>query len=77
MIWESLGACDRYIVGQATVQVALPVKAATCQYCRFISSHPAYERYYCKLTDEWLLNWKRERGAECPIKWEELNGKEG
>lgn len=76
MKWESLGGCDRYIVGQAEIKIALPAKATTCQYCSFISYHPAYERHYCKLTDEWLLNWKKERGAECPVKWEVASEKD-
>jgi hypothetical protein len=64
-VFEPLGACDSYVWGEATIRIPLPRKAASCQYCPFISTHAPYDRYYCKITNEWLLNWKRERGELC------------
>lgn len=70
-MWQSLGSCEHYIKGKAVIEVALPAKAPHCQYCDYLSYQSAYERHYCRITGEWLLNFKKERGRLCPVTWEE------
>gem|GEM_PF-2295702 len=70
MIWESLGSCDNYIIGEATIKAALPAKAPYCQYCTYISYQQSYDRHSCRITGEWILNYKKERGEQCPFIFE-------
>jgi len=66
-MWESLGECSSYIVGKAMVIIPLPEKKPVCQYCPQIRYQQAYDRHHCGLTSEWLMDYKRERGRECPL----------
>lgn len=66
---ESLGKCYEYIVGTANIQAYLPAKRSTCQYCKYIGNHHAFDRYFCIVTDEWLIDYKRGRGEQCPFVW--------
>ncbi len=61
--------CDSYISGEAEIKIYLPRKAPFCQYCALVSYQSAFDRHYCRLTDEWLLNYKKERGEKCPFDW--------
>lgn len=74
MMFESLGDCGSYIEGKAVVSAALPAKAPYCQYCNFISYHSAYDRHICRITGEYILNYKKERGEQCPFIWEDKDG---
>lgn len=71
--FESLGSCMDYLTGMATIKVSLPRKAPYCQYCPHISYQQAYDRHSCRITGEWILNYKKERGEQCPFDWEEDN----
>lgn len=74
--WDSLGFCDSYLIGEAHITASLPKKSPYCQYCIYISYHGPYDRHYCRITGEWILSYKRERGAKCPFHWKDKDGKE-
>lgn len=69
MMFESLGSCGSYLMGEATIKTSLPAKAPYCQYCPYISYQSAYDRHYCRITEEWILNYRKERGEMCPFDW--------
>ncbi len=68
--WDSLNESLSYKIGSATIKLSLPAKKPYCQYCQHLGCHNATEVYYCRLTDEVLLEWKRERGEFCPFIFE-------
>jgi len=67
--FESLGGCSSYIRGKANIENVLPKSKPFCQYCIYLSYHAAYERHYCRITNEWILNYKKEKGDSCPFEW--------
>lgn len=68
---ESKSECLQYRVGTANIKIAFPAGHETCQYCSMLGYESYYDRYYCRITDEWILNFKKERNEGCPIEWEE------
>lgn len=68
--FEGPGQCKTYLRGEAQVVVHLPATHPHCQYCPHIAYQQPYDRYHCRITGEWIMNYKKERGQECPFKWE-------
>jgi len=68
---ERLGKCERYLEGRGQVKVYVPAQFPTCQFCPLLACQTQFNRYYCRLTDEWILNYNKERGTSCPLEWEE------
>lgn len=61
-----------YTTGTAVIKVSFPENATACQYCRFCRADEALKRYWCRLTDEIIVNpYSLYRGAKCPIVFEE------
>ena len=73
MIWESLGACDAYLTATAEIKIHLPKKKPFCQYCEQVRYQQSYDRHYCGLTGDYLMDIKKERGVLCPLKFEKEN----
>lgn len=71
---ESLGECTRFLYGEAHIKQALPFKKPYCQYCIFLKYQSGYDRFCCSITNEWILDHKRQRGDECPFTWREKDG---
>lgn len=61
-----------YTKATAKVPVYFPENHVACQYCRlFCRYEDAFQRYSCRLTDEWLLDVKHGVGENCPLEFSE------
>ena len=57
-----------YTARTATIDVYFPEGHEACQFCRlFCRYEDSFNRYSCRLTDEWLLDPFHERGRLCPL----------
>ena len=65
------GGVSRYKVGIASIKIYLPYDHPVCQYCWCLGYDNGLDRKFCRLTDEFILQPSRERGFECPIKFDE------
>lgn len=61
----------KYTKGVAVVPVFFPENKVSCQYCPFCKYEDRYYRYSCRLTTEWLLDFKLGVGEQCPLIFEE------
>lgn len=64
---------DFYTKLKGEVDVYFPNGKEVCQYCRYSRSQSDFKRFYCVLTDEFLLNPFATRGNLCPLESEEEN----
>lgn len=61
-----------YTSGMATVDVHFPEDRICCSNCVvFCRYEDAFRRYSCRATGEQILSPFTQRGAACPIKFEE------
>ena len=52
----------------AHVDVFFPEGHIACQYCKlFCRYEENFQRYSCRLTDEWLIGVKQGVGRMCPL----------
>lgn len=57
-----------YTRGIAYVTVSFPEDAVCCGYCSFCRPEPELKRFWCRLTNEMLINpFAPERGTRCPV----------
>lgn len=62
------GGIGSYTKMQLKTELYFPENKVCCQYCRlFCRYEDAYNRYSCRLTDEWLLDIKGGVGHLCPL----------
>lgn len=74
-MWETLGECPGYVIGEATIKAALPASHPVCKYCQpYVRYESAYDRYSCRITGEYLFSINKERGKLCPFRWEGEKG---
>lgn len=64
------GGVLHYTTGQAVVPVAFPEDEILCQWCRFCRAEDSLKRFWCRLTNEMIINPYGGVGANCPIKFE-------
>jgi hypothetical protein len=63
---------DRYLTGEALVQVHFPNGEKACKWCwPFLQADHELRRYRCKLTEEPLPDPLHEIGYKCPLKFQE------
>lgn len=61
-----------YETGSVEVPVHFPEGKRACKYCwPFCRYERDYNRYSCKLTEEWLLDIDKGIGKACPLKFGE------
>ena len=62
-----------YQKSEASVPVYFPEGKKACKWCWIFCRYERdYNRYSCKLTNEWLLDVEQEIGKCCPLKFEEV-----
>ena len=66
---------DSYLRGKITINIHFPIVKnkiyKCCKYCdKFCRYEQNYNRYSCKLTQEWLLDVEHEIGNLCPLNFE-------
>lgn len=50
------------------IPVYFPNGEIVCKWCRlFLRYEDAFQRYSCRLTDEWILDPAHEIGQSCPL----------
>lgn len=59
-----------YETGLVTVPIHFPEGKRSCKYCwLFCRYERDFNRYSCKLTDEWLEDIERGVGKICPLEF--------
>ena len=61
-----------FIEGTAIIKASLPTKNRACRYCRWCKHDYGLDREICLLTGEYLLDFKRSIGVDCPVEWDKL-----
>lgn len=65
-----------YTKGIASIVVSFPEDQVKCQYCqRYLKYEEYAKRYTCRITDERLLHPFEGVGFECPLEFENEEGK--
>ena len=65
-----------YTRGYAGVDVFFPMGEEACKWCRlFLRYEENFNRYSCRLTDDWIPDPFHGRGQRCPLVME--NEEEG
>ena len=62
-----------YETGTVNVSIHFPEGKRACKWCwLFCRFEKDFNRYSCKLTDEWLDDVEKKTGKACPLKFEEV-----
>lgn len=56
-----------YTKGVASVVINFPEDEVRCQYCPFCRAENELKRFWCRLTNEMLINPFSGTGNNCPI----------
>lgn len=59
-----------FIVGTGLITASLPANNPCCRYCRWSKHDYGLDRELCGLTNEYLMEFKKAIGKDCPINWE-------
>ena len=65
-----------YTKGIIRLSVNFPENEVKCQYCKFCRPEGELKRFWCRLTNEMIINPYYGIGKECPIIFEREDNNE-
>lgn len=65
--FESMGQCVEYYPCSAIITVYLPRKEPFCRRCPYCEYKEPMRTYYCRITNEEIIDPFHTRGAKCPL----------